>query len=124
MAQKVQIELLSDLALAADPESRVQAERTVAFALDDERFEIDLSSRQIADLKEALAPYMAAARRKGGRAPWGGPRARRQQAGAPARKAVDTVKVREWARENGIEIKDRGRVPGDVLARYRADQDA
>jgi hypothetical protein len=28
--------------------------------------------------------------------------------------------VREWAKENGIEVKERGRVPKDIVTRYRA----
>jgi hypothetical protein len=27
--------------------------------------------------------------------------------------------VRAWAREQGIDIKERGRVPGDVVEQYR-----
>jgi hypothetical protein len=32
---------------------------------------------------------------------------------------VDTAKVREWARGQGIEVKDRGRVPADVVEQYK-----
>jgi hypothetical protein len=42
------------------------------------------------------------------------PRARR------AGNAIDTTAVRAWAREQGIEIKDRGRIPADVIAKYEA----
>jgi hypothetical protein len=34
--------------------------------------------------------------------------------------AVDTAKVRGWAKENGYDIKDRGRVPADLVAKYQA----
>jgi hypothetical protein len=33
---------------------------------------------------------------------------------------LDTTGVREWARAQGIEVKDRGRVPAGVVARFRA----
>jgi hypothetical protein len=33
--------------------------------------------------------------------------------------AVDTAKVREWAKEQGIEVKERGRVPAGVLEQYK-----
>jgi hypothetical protein len=119
MAQKVQFELISDLALAQDPESRAPAARTVSFSIDGESYEIDLSEGEAQELEEKLAPYMIAGRRRG-RA--GGTRAR--TALKAARKSVDTVAVRDWARENGIEVKDRGRVPADVVARYEAAQRA
>jgi Lsr2 len=32
----------------------------------------------------------------------------------------DTARVREWAKEQGIEIKDRGRVPATVVEKYLA----
>jgi nucleoid-associated protein Lsr2 len=51
----------------------------------------------------------------------GGPAARsaaRPAVGAAA-PAVDTAKVREWAKGQGIEVKDRGRFPADVVERYQ-----
>ena len=41
---------------------------------------------------------------------------------APVARALtpaDTVAVRAWARENGVDIKERGRVPASVVAKYR-----
>jgi hypothetical protein len=34
--------------------------------------------------------------------------------------ALDTRKVREWARAEGIDIKERGRVPAEVIEKYKA----
>ena len=33
---------------------------------------------------------------------------------------VDTKAVRAWAASNGIELSSRGRVPADVIEKYRA----
>jgi hypothetical protein len=33
---------------------------------------------------------------------------------------VNTTDVREWARAQGIEVKDRGRVPADLVAQFKA----
>jgi hypothetical protein len=33
---------------------------------------------------------------------------------------VNTTDVREWARAQGIEVKDRGWVPADLVAKFRA----
>ena len=51
----------------------------------------------------------------------GGPAARRgaQPVSRRASVTVDTAKVREWARGQGIEVKDRGRVPANVVEQYQ-----
>jgi hypothetical protein len=46
--------------------------------------------------------------------------ARRAPGGRRGAAAVDTAKVREWAKENGHDIKDRGRVPAGLLTEYQA----
>ena len=33
---------------------------------------------------------------------------------------LNTTEVREWARAQGIEVKDRGRVPADLVAQFKA----
>lgn len=123
MAQKVQIELVSDLALAKDPESKDPADVTRRFGVDGEEFEIDLSEAESEILDRVIAPYRKAARLvgRGGKTRGQG---RGTRSGKAAKAPVDTVKVREWARDNGIEIKDRGRVPGDIVAKYEAAQGA
>jgi hypothetical protein len=119
MAQKVKIHLISDLALAEDPESQAQADVTRRFSVDGADFEIDMSESESKAFDAAMALYLEAGRLLGR---GGKPRGQGRAVSRPARErpAVDTVKVREWARENGIEIKDRGRVPGDVVAKYEA----
>ena len=66
-------------------------------------------------LRRALAPFIDAARR--------GPGAGRQQGRGGQRagaSGLDTTEVREWARTQGIEVKDRGRIPAEVVARFKA----
>jgi hypothetical protein len=86
----------------------------VRFALDGTEYEIDLSSAHSDELRKSLAAYISHARRTGG-ASRRAPRGRRSGGDV-----IDTAKVREWARENGFDIKDRGRVPADVVAKYQA----
>lgn len=119
MAQKVQIELLSDLELAKDPESKAPADFTRRFAVDGAEFEIDFSEAESGLFDEAMAPYLGAARPigRGGRTKGQGRPARSQKHPKPD---VDTAAVRAWAAENGIDIKTRGRIPADVVARYEA----
>ena len=59
-----------------------------------------------------MGQYLAHARRGGGPA-----RSAARSRGGSA--AVDTAKVREWAKGQGIEVKDRGRVPAGVLDQYK-----
>jgi hypothetical protein len=102
MAQRIRTLLIDDI-------DGGEAAGTVRFGLDGTQYEIDLSAAHSDELREALARYLACARRTGGAA-----RGRRGSG------AVDTAKVREWAKGQGIEVKGRGRVPADVLEQYKA----
>jgi nucleoid-associated protein Lsr2 len=108
MAQKVQVLLVDDL-------DEGKADETVEFGLDGVSYEIDLSAKNAAKLRDALAGYVGAARRAG---PRGGTRRRgRSRASADNGSARE---VREWARANGHQVSDRGRVPAEVMEAYRA----
>jgi nucleoid-associated protein Lsr2 len=108
VAQKIQVLLIDDL-------DGGEAEGTVRFGLDGVEYEIDLSAEHAEALRRALAPFVGAARRSpvAGRRPARGGR----RAGAGG---LDTTEVREWARAQGIEVKDRGRVSAEVVTRFRA----
>ncbi len=108
VAQKIQTLFIDDLDGSA-------AEGTVRFGLDGTEYEIDLSAGHAKELRDALARYVDAARRVSG-----GPRrsartGRRAPAGGP-----NTTEVREWAKAQGIEVKDRGRVPADLVVKFKA----
>ena len=110
MAQKVQTLLIDDL-------DGGEADGTVRFGLDGAEYEIDLSAGHAEALRTALAPYVSAARRAPGtaaRRPGRGGR-RAASAGAP-----DPTAVREWAKSQGIEVKDRGRVPAELVVKFKA----
>ncbi|RKN10044.1 histone-like nucleoid-structuring protein Lsr2 [Streptomyces radicis] len=110
MAQKVQVLLLDDL-------SGGEADETVTFALDGKTYEIDLNSENADKLRDALEPYVKAGRRAGGaRAARG--RARATAAGGGGGGGQDTAKIRAWAKENGYEVNDRGRVPANIREAY------
>ena len=106
MAQQIQTLFIDDIDGGA-------ADGTVRFGLDGTDYEIDLSGEHTEELRTALAKYIEHSRKVGGTAR----RSRRGNNGAPA---VDTAKVREWAKGNGYDIKDRGRVPAEVVAKYEA----
>jgi Lsr2 len=107
MAQKIQTLLIDDL-------DGSEAEGTVRFGLDGAEYEIDLNAEHAQALRDALARYVGAARRAAGgtRPARGGRRARADGAGS--------TEVREWAKAQGIEVKDRGRVPAELVVKFKA----
>lgn len=107
MAQKMQVELIDDI----DGSS---ADETVRFQLDGVEYEIDLSARHAEALRESAAEWIATARRVGGRKATG----RRRAGHGAAVAASDARKIREWARENGYTVSDRGRIPANVTEAY------
>jgi hypothetical protein len=104
MAQRIQTLLIDDL-------DGGEAAGTVRFGLDGTEYEIDLSAAHNDELRKELQQYIAHARRTG----TARSAARTRRGGA----AVDTAKVREWAKEQGIDVKDRGRVPANVVEQYQ-----
>lgn len=93
------------------------ADETIFFALDGQQFEIDLASGNAMQLREALAPFVAAGRRASGSLLSS---RRRSNPGSTADTAtrVRNQAVRSWARENGFTIGDRGRIPTEVALAY------
>jgi len=113
MAQKVHIVLEDDL-------DGSEATETVSFALDGTSYEIDLNDDNAAKLRDALAGYVGHARkvsggaRRSGGGGGGGGRRGASNGGTSARE------IREWARANGHEVPDRGRIPAEVRSAYEA----
>jgi len=108
VAQKIQTLFIDDLDGTA-------AEGTVRFGLDGTEYEIDLNAEHAQALRDALARYVSAARRISGgarRAARGGRRA--------SASGLNTTEVREWAKAQGIEVKDRGRVPAELVVKFKA----
>ena len=107
MAQKIQTLFIDDI-------DGGEADGTVRFGLDGTEYEIDLSGKHDEELRTALKSYIDHARKVSG--------SRKAAPGRSGRRpsSVDTVAVRAWARENGHDIKDRGRVPAGLVVKFRA----
>jgi hypothetical protein len=93
-----------------------QAEETVTFSLDGVSYEIDLSRKNAHKMRDALALYVGSARKVGGRR-------RRGSAKSSARTGSGTgssAEIREWARNNGWDIPERGRIAAEVREAYEA----
>jgi len=86
---------------------------TVSFEYDGQAWEIDLGENNRANFHQALAPFVAAARQARGTAA-------RRRGSRTASERHSSAAVRAWARENGIALNDRGRIPASVLAQYEA----
>jgi Lsr2 len=92
------------------------ADETVEFGVDGKNYEIDLSTANAKKLRDALAEFVASARRAGGRRRGGG-----APAAAARRPSIDREQnqaIREWARKRGMKVSDRGRIPAEVLDAY------
>ena len=86
------------------------AEGTVRFSLDGAQYEIELNAAHAMELRNALAPYVEAGRKV--------PRRAGRNRGKAAAKGVRSNEVRDWAKTNGVEIKNRGRVPAEVMTKF------
>ncbi len=109
MAQKTVVELFDDI------DGR-PADETVTFSLDGVTYEIDLSSKNADTLRETLSPYLDHARTT--RAA-GSSRARRGGRGTRTTGNRDrSADIRAWAKQHGIQVSDRGRIPAGVVDAY------
>ena len=108
MAQKVQTLLIDDIDGSA-------AEVTARFGLDGTEYEIDLNAEHARQLRDALTAYVRAAWRVSG-----GSRQSARSGSTGSAGTLNTTEVREWAKAEGIEVKDRGRVPAELVVKFKA----
>jgi hypothetical protein len=112
VAQKVQTLFIDDIDGSA-------AEETVRFGWTARSmrstYEIDLNAERAQQLRDALAAYVRAGRRVSDSSRRPARDGRRGSAGG-----LNTTEVREWAKAQGIEVKDRGRVPTELMVKFKA----
>jgi Lsr2 len=108
VAQKIQTLYVDDI-------DGSDAEGTVRFGLDGTEYEIDLNAEHAKALRDAVARYVKAARRVGGAARRPSRAGRRASASG-----LNTTEVREWAKAQGIEVKDRGRIPAELVVKFKS----
>ena len=107
MAQKTIVKMYDDL-----DGSEIDAEgKSVSFSFDGTSYEIDLSSKNVEEMREDLRVYVDKARKV----------SNRRSSGSKAEPApLDTRAVRAWAEEQGIEVSARGRLSSELIEQYRA----
>ena len=103
MATKVLTTLQDDIDGSA-------AVETIRFALNGVEWEIDLSERNANRLRNSLSDFIAHGRKVGAK--------RERNAGSS--RDFEPKDVRQWAEANGIEINSRGRIPAEIVERYRS----
>jgi hypothetical protein len=111
MAQRIVVQYVDDL--DGTPLSD-GAGGTVSFGLDGTSYEVDLSNANAERLRSALAEFVAVSRKVGGRT------GSRRSSTARSSSSVNAAAVREWARAQGIQVSERGRVSADVIESYNA----
>jgi hypothetical protein len=111
MAQVTEIRLVDDL-------DGGNADESVDFTVDNNRYQMDLSEKNAARLREVLAPFIAAARRAGGSTTTRSPRST-IAAARPAGAGTETAAIREWASVNGFSVSTRGRIAASVREAYQ-----
>ena len=94
------------------------AGETVSFAIDGRSYEIDLSDKNAAKLREALQPYIAAGRRSSALSAPARQAVARSTKPATSHWSAGYAVVREWAQTNGVDVSPRGRVADSVMKAY------
>ena len=112
MAQRVQVILVCDL-----HDGEVEGTETITFGLDGSSYEIDVCDAHAKELRDANAPFVGAARRAGRGTGGGQRRSRGSRSGGSDNQVAQ---IREWARSNGHQVSERGRISATVRAAYDA----
>jgi hypothetical protein len=110
MAQRVITQLVDDLTGEDIAEGKGE---TVSFALDGHQYLIDLTTKNADKFRGLFQDYIAAGSKVGRRT---GARGGRSQAGPSAKE------LRDWARSQGLDVPDRGRIPASVREAFESAQ--
>jgi len=91
---------------------------TIRFSYNGTSYTIDLSKKNRTAFEKALKPYIEVAQKSSTRRGAGSGSTRRSRGGRRRGSSVDLAAVRTWARENGIEVSERGRIAQSVIDAY------
>lgn len=109
MAQKIITELVDDI----DGSVIDKSGETIVFGLNGTEYEIDLSAEHADELRKAIEFYIGYARKLPSRS------ARRAGVARTAKRSAEQSRaIRQWAREQGLDVSDRGRISVEVEQAY------
>ena len=111
MAQKVQITLLCDL-----DDGNVEADETLQFGLGGASYEVDVCGKHAQQVRDGLQPFVVHGRKTSSASS----SSSRRRSGRAAAGRDQTAGVRAWAKDKGIHVNDRGRIPASVVNEYEA----
>lgn len=113
MAQKIETVFIDDL-------DGSKADTTIRFGLDGAEYEIDLNTAHADALRKAAERYIGAGRKVS-------TSARRTARGGTRRSGTSSgpssSEVRDWAKSQGYEVKERGRIPAELVVKFQAATD-
>ncbi len=112
MAKQTLVTMVDDL------DGSTENVASLEFGIDGKAYELDLSEQNAAKLREALAPFIAAARRTGGARASAPRTSTLRSSGGSGRSREETQQMREWLKDNGYPVKDRGRLPVEWVAAF------
>ena len=105
MATKISVALEDDL-------DGGPADETVRFGFGGAHYEIDLNKKNARAFRKQLAPFIEHGRKIGAEP--------RRHTMRPASARQRSSGIRAWAKQQGIPVSDRGRIPASVVAQYHA----
>ncbi|MCT7372651.1 histone-like nucleoid-structuring protein Lsr2 [Mycolicibacterium llatzerense] len=114
MAERIIRHLIDDLDGSELPEGRGES---IPFSLRGVEYKIDLSKANAAKLDKALKPFIDAAQKVGGTRRAGAKTTRRRGAGVSKEQLSA---IRQWARKQGYEVSDRGRIKAEIVEAFHA----
>ena len=120
MAKVTRVQIVDDLDGTVLDEGEGQ---TLEFALDGQAYTIDLKPEHAQQLRDALAPWVAHATRVSSSRRASSNGASRRSSGTRSASGMtpeELNEVREWARSNGYQVADRGRIKASVLEAFEA----
>lgn len=112
MGEKVAQQIITKLVDDVDGKEIRQGGETVRFAVDGVSYEIDLNDKNAKKLRQSLSVYVQHGRRVGGR------RSSGAAAAKPKSNKADLAAMRKWARDNGYDVSDRGRISQEIQKAY------
>ncbi|MHB1535241.1 MAG: histone-like nucleoid-structuring protein Lsr2 [Acidimicrobiales bacterium] len=118
MGRKIHVVLTCDL-----DDDEVPAAETVSFAVNGTSYAFELCERHLGEFNAAFAGYVTAARREDDSRPSrraGGSGAALHGGRSAGRE--DLAAIRSWARANGYQVSDRGRIPAEVRQAWEKEQ--
>lgn len=108
MVQKTVVTVVCDL----PHDGEIEGSETVSFSVDSSAYEIDVCTAHAKELHDIFGGFIAHARRVSG-----GARRRKSRTG-PGRER--SSEIRQWARERGEKVSERGRIPASIIQEYDA----